>query len=112
MAAPLFFETDPVTRSMTRITQDALTGLTLIQRAQDYRPIVEFNKRLAGLFDRHQARALAVKSVGGRYVANIPNQEFFKLLRLGITRDRTAFRRWLSRRDTRHFRTDDGSRLA
>jgi hypothetical protein len=112
MRHALFASYDRVTKSMTRITTDPATGAVLIVRSQDYAPIVAANRRLASLFDRHQARKRAVKSGGGRYVAQIPIVEFMKLQRLGITRNKREFRLWMSRRDTRHFRVDDGSPLA
>jgi hypothetical protein len=112
MSRALFASYDRVTKSMTRVTTDPTTGCTLIVRSQDYAPIVAANRRLAARFDKHQARALAVKSGGGRLVAQIPIVEFMQLQRLGITRNTREFRLWMSRRDTRHFRVDDGSKLA
>lgn len=100
----------PERRYVARVVRDTDSGLVLIKR-QDVREIVEDCKRLASMVDRHTLRANNVRSTSGTMVAYIPNVIWAHLMRLGITRDPKALRRWLSRRDTRQFRVDDGRRL-
>jgi hypothetical protein len=106
MTQPLYSRIDRASEQVTSLARDAETGRLLILARQKTDAIVDFNKRLAGMFDRHATRGR------GRMVANIPNVVYWRLHRLGITRDRKAMLRWLSRRDARFFRVDDGRPLA
>jgi hypothetical protein len=102
----LYQRVDRAAEQVTCLVRDTETGRPLIVSRQKTDAIVDFNKRLAGLFDRHTMRGR------GRMVANIPNVIYWRLHRLGITRDRKALLKWLSRRDARFFRVDDGRPLA
>ena len=103
----LYERADPDRSYLTEITRDDETGLPLIFQKQDVRPIVEDAKRYASNFDPHQAR-----KQNWRQVAVIPNVIWARLAAQGITKDRKALMKWLSRRDARFFRTDAGRRLA
>jgi hypothetical protein len=94
------------TQSRTQIVRDAETGLPLIVRTHDSQPIMDANKRQAAAFDKHTARRAGVV-----HVARIPKPVYARLVRMGITRDPKAFDAWLSARDNRVFRVDDGRRL-
>ena len=106
MTHPLYVRHDHATQQMTCLTRDSETGRPLIISRQKSAAIVDANKRLANLFDRQAARGR------GRMVASIPNVIYWQLHRMGITQDRKALMKWLSRRDARFFRTDDGRPLA
>ena len=110
MSQLLFEHTAPERRYVAKVVRDADTGLVLIKR-QDVREIVEDCKRLASMVDKHVLRANNVRSTSGTMVAYIPNVIWAHLMQLGITRDQKALRKWLSRRDARQFRVDDGRRL-
>jgi len=103
---PLFQRIDHAAQRMTCVTRDSETGRLLIISKQKTEAIVDANKRLANLFDRNAMRGR------GRMVASIPVDTYWNLHRLGITRDRKALLQWLSRRDTRFLRVDDGRPLA
>jgi hypothetical protein len=106
MQTILYERADPDRSYLTEISRDEETGLPLIYQKQDVRPIVEDAKRYASIFDPHQAR-----KQHWRQVAVIPNVVWAKLMAMGITKDRKALLKWLSRRDARYFRTDSGRRL-
>lgn len=109
----LFNKYNGTTRRRTKIIADQETGLPLIMvHHQDVRPIVEDNKRLANNVDRHDQFRRRTRGAGMVQVASIPNIIYWRLARMGITRDPKALRKWLSRRDARLFRTDDGRNLA
>jgi len=97
---------DPTRRVFTRIERDSETGLPVIITRQATRQIVDDNKRTASMFDKHAVRGKP------RMVANIPAVVWLRLMKLGIANDRAALMKWLSRRDARHFRVDDGRPLA
>ena len=90
---------------LTQLVRDT-DGSVVISARQKTDAILDFNKRWASLWDKHAMRGK------GRMVANLSMVEYWKLHRMGITRDRKAFLKYLSRRDTRHFRVDDGRPLA
>lgn len=96
----------------TRVVVDIETGLPLIMKTQNARPILEANKRLASLVDRHQQRRRRLKGAGTTLVASIPIVVWHRLVALGIHRDQRALLKWLSERDNRAFRVDDGRKLA
>ena len=97
----------------TKIERDPKTGAAVILRRQDIRPLFEFNRNLALATDRHAARARRLRGNSGMIqVASIPAIVWARLVRLGIARDPKALKRWLSRRDSRAFRVDDGRKLA
>lgn len=102
----LYDHWDPVTRRSTTIELDAETGLPIITKVQDTRPIVESAKRIAANFDPHRARQQDFV-----HVARIPAVQWQEIVRLGIHRDPIAFNAWLSLRETRALRCDDGRRL-
>ena len=110
MSEVLLDYTVPERRYVARVERDADSGLVLIKR-QDVRGIVEDCKRLASMVDPHLQRTNNVRSASGTMVAYIPNVIWAHLMKLGITRDEKALRKWLSRRDARAFRVDDGRRL-
>lgn len=100
---------NPVTRTRTRRVRDPETGLPLIIKEQDYRPIVDDNIRRQTQRDAHELRA---QSLGGQVmVASIPLLQWWELHKRGITKNSKLMKAWLNRRDTRHFRTDDGRKL-
>jgi hypothetical protein len=106
MTHPLFQNHDAPRAVATRIVRDRETGLPVIVTRQATQQIVDDNKRTAGMFDKQASRGKP------RMVANIPAVVWLRLMKLGITRDRRALLKWLSRRDARFFRTDDGRPLA
>jgi len=106
MSAPLYHSFDPVTRRATRVITDSETGLPLIITTHDGHAIADSAKRLASNFDKH----IHPKS-GVTHVARLPYPVWNRLNRIGITRDRAAFRVWLNSREARAFRTDDARRL-
>ena len=91
---------------------DSDTGLPLIIKTQNVRPITEANKLRANAIDRHQQRKRRLKGAGLTQVAEIPIVIWHQLEVEGITRDRTRLLKWLSERDMRFFRVDDGRKLA
>jgi len=103
---PLLQHYDPPRALLTRIERDAETGLPLIVTQQHTSPMIDAAKRQAALFDKHAMRGRP------RMVAEIPAVIYMRLRKLGITRDRTALLKWLSRRDAHFFRVDDGRPLA
>lgn len=96
----------------TRVVVDSDTGLPLIIKTQNVRPITEANKLRANAIDRHQQRKRRLKGAGLTQVAEIPIVIWHQLEVEGITRDRTRLLKWLSERDMRFFRVDDGRKLA
>ncbi len=96
----------------TRVVVDTDTGLPLIIKTQNTRPIVEANKRMANAVDRHVQRRRRLKGAGTTQIASIPIVIWHQLVAEGIDRDQQALQRWLSERDTRLFRVDDGKKLA
>src|SRR5262245_39141837 len=108
MERVIFEKYNAETRKRTRIVTDE-SGYPLIVHDQDTDPIVEDNKRQATMRDGHQLRAENVQ--GAVMVAHIPNIVFWRLMKLGIAQDPKAMKKWLSRRDTRMCRTDDGRSL-
>jgi hypothetical protein len=109
MSSLILERNTPETGKRTRIERDPESGCVLIRSIQDTDPIVDDCKRMATARDRHEISAASRR--GGVMVANIPIVMWLQLVRLGITRDEKALRKWLSRRDTRHLRTDDGRSL-
>lgn len=96
------------TQGRTQIVRDSETGYPLIVRVHDPRPIIDANKRQAAAFNAHD---VASRRHGVVHVARIPRPVYDRLRRMGITRDPKAFNAWLSERDNRVFRVDDGRRL-
>lgn len=102
----------PATGTRTRVVTDGPTGLPLIVTSQDVAPIVEDCKRAASMVDRHDQRRRRLRGAGTVQVAEIPFVIWGRLQAAGITKDPKALMKWLSRRDSRVFRVDDGRRLA
>lgn len=100
----LYERWDEVTRRHTEVVIDGDTGLPLIIRVQDNKPIVESAKRIAANFDRNVRREVT-------HVARIDINTWAHLTRLGITKDEKAFNAWLDSREARAFRCDDARRL-
>lgn len=90
---------------VTRIVRDT-DGALVIQAKQKADVIVDCNKRMAAMWDKHRMRGRP------RMVAEIPMYIYWHLWRLGITEDRQALLRWLDRPDARFFRVDGGGRLS
>jgi hypothetical protein len=109
----LFYDaTNPATGLHTRIERDPQTGCALIVAKQPCAELVAFNKRLAAAIDPHAARARRMRKNSGMvHVAAIPVVIWNMLVRHGIARDPVALNKWLSRRDTRSLRVDDGRKL-
>jgi hypothetical protein len=103
VSQPLYESYDEATLRATELTRDPDAGLVFVH-SQNTRPIVESAKRLAAEFDPHVRR----DSV---HVARIPLVIYRQLQRLGITKDRKVFERWLNDPDNAVFRTDDRSTL-
>lgn len=97
----LYDHYDPVTTRATWIETDPDTGLPLIVRSQDIKPIVESAKRLAAQYDPHRRASI-------RHVARVPAVTWVAWSRLGITRDEQALKAVLQMRECRAFRTDNG----
>ena len=106
MDSILYERVDPDRSWLTEVVRDSETGLPVIFTKQGTAPIVEDAKRQASMFDPHIAR-----QNHWRQVASIPLVVYMRLQKMGITRDRKAMLKWLSRRDARFFRTDGGGRL-
>jgi hypothetical protein len=105
-APPLYERWDATTQRHTEVITDTDTGLPLIVRTQNTRPVVESAKRLAANFDKHtHGKGDFV------HVARIDINTWANLTRLGITRDPVAFNKWLDSREARYFRTDDSRRI-
>jgi len=102
----LYESADPVRSYRTRLVRDADSGLPLIISQQDCRTVANDAGRYAQLFDPHR-----VRKQSGRMVAMVPAVIVNHLMKLGIWQDPQAKLRWLSRRDARGFRTDDGRPL-
>jgi hypothetical protein len=102
----LYDNYDAVTRRATTIEVDSESGLPIIVRTQDTRPIVESAKAIASNFDKHTHGRQNIV-----HVARIPAVQWAQLCRLGITRDPVAFTAWLNSREARALRCDDGRRL-
>ena len=109
MAELILERASPATGKRTWLERDAESGCILIRSTQNTDPIVDDCKRMATARDRHEISAASRR--GGVMIAQIPVIQWLQLVRLGITRDEKAMRKWLSRRDTRHLRTDDGRSL-
>ena len=108
----LYDRFDPVALKRTRVVRDTETGLPLIITQQNTLPIIEDCKIAATAMDRHQRRNQNVKRSGMVQVASIPLVVWLRLKATGIAKDDKALRKWLSERDNRAFRTDDGRKLA
>lgn len=97
----------------TRLVRDADTGIPLIiaEQTAAAAAIVAENKRAAVRFDRWELRAQNLRAGVGVRVASIPLVIWRALKRAGIAGDEKRLRQWLSRRDARFLRTDDGRPL-
>jgi hypothetical protein len=100
----LYDNYNEVTRRSTTLEVDAETGLPLLTKVQDVKPIVESAKALAAGFDPHQRRSVT-------HVARIPMVIWQRLAMVGITRDPVALNKWLNSREARALRCDDGRKL-
>jgi hypothetical protein len=110
---PIVWNNAPA-RSRTVVTRDPATGLVLIQRKQDVDAILAQNARDAAEYVPGRAARLPG---GFRHVARIPLVVWGQLRELGIVKgyrvvDEQRFLRFLSERDVRKLRTDNGRRLA
>jgi hypothetical protein len=112
MTGLLYESVDRLTMKRTRVVRDSETGLPLIITQQNTRPVLEDNKRMATRLDRQERRQLNRRGSGMMQVASIPFVVWQRLAAQGITKDRKRLLKWLSERDNRAFRTDDGRRLA
>ena len=106
MSAAIFESWNPVTRRSTELRLDSETGLPVIIRVQDTRPIIENNKRLAASFDR-----TAPNPHGMTRVASIPNVIWLQLVKDGIAFNQERLNAWLNERDHALFRVDDRRKL-
>jgi hypothetical protein len=98
----------------TVLRTDAATGLPLIVRAQECAEILEANAREANAYQPGDA---ARRPGGFRHIARIPRVVWGQMRQLGIVKgnkvvDEQRFLRFLSERDVRKLRTDNGKRLA
>lgn len=100
----LYERDDPITRRRTEVVIDNDTGLPLIVKYQDARPVMESAKRIASGFDKHVKRDIT-------HVARIPLNVWNRLVRVGIARDEKAMNAWLDMREARSFRCDDARKL-
>jgi len=110
---PIIWRNEPA-RSRTVVTRDPATGTFLIQRAQEVDAILEANARDAA--DYQPGRAARLPG-GFRHVARIPMVVWGQMRELGIVQgnrvvDEARFLRFLSERDVRKLRVDNGRRLA
>lgn len=101
-------------RTRTVVKPDPQTGLPLIVRSQDVGEILDANARDANAYDPGRAARLPG---GWRHVARIPLVVWGQMRALGIVQgnkvvDEARFLRFLSERDVRKLRTDNGRRLA
>lgn len=112
MGEVLFERYRPDVRMHTRIVRDRETGLPVIVVRQDTDAIVADARRQANAMDRHEERKRRTRSGGFTQVASIPLVIWRQLQLAGITRDERRLLAWLSQRETRWLRTDDGKRLA
>jgi hypothetical protein len=103
-ALPLYERYDRETQRHTKVVTDGETGLPLIIRSQNYKPILESAKAIAASFDPHVKRDVV-------HVARIDRNTWANLVRIGIAGDEKAMNAWLNSREGRAFRTDDGRRL-
>lgn len=104
MTTLLYDAWNPVTRRSTSIELDSETGLPVIVQTQDFKPILEANRRQANNFDPYLR-------TDTRHVARIPMVVWQRLMRTGVAKDERALNAWLDDPDNRAFRTDDGRRL-
>ena len=104
MTAPLYGRYDARTGRSTQVTVDAETGLPVITKSQQVRPIVESAKRIASNFSGPNPE-------GVTHVARIPLVVWQRLMQTGVAKDEKALSKWLNERDNRVFRTDDGRKL-
>jgi hypothetical protein len=108
----LYENVDPAAMKRTRVVRDSETGLPLIITEQHTKPIIEDNRRLANNVDRHDQRRRRTSGSGMVQVASIPIVIWRQLKESGVANDETRLLQWLSERDHRYFRTDDGRKLA
>lgn len=101
----LYDNYDAATRRSTYIEKDSETGLPVIVRTQDTRPILEANQRQAAAYDKHTRHPTV------RHIARVPAVVWAQWARLGITRDEKALNAVLEMRECRAFRVDDGGRI-
>jgi hypothetical protein len=90
---------------LTQLVRDA-DGNLLILGKQRSEVIVDANKRLAAMWDKHRMRGRS------RMVAELPMLDYWRLKRQGIIDDPIALLQWLDRPDTKYYRVDGGGRLA
>jgi hypothetical protein len=102
----LYDNYDEITRRSTSVEIDSETGLWVIVRTQDTKPIVESAKALAASFDPHTVRKRPFV-----HVARIPAVIAARLRRTGVLGDEAALNAWLQRPENRVFRTDDGRKI-
>jgi hypothetical protein len=103
---------NPGAATRTEVFPDPETGLPIIRQVQDVRPILAANVEDARNYDprtRHPG--------GFRHIARIPIVVWAQMRALGIIEgmtvvDEARFLRFLSDRDVRKLRTDNGRRLA
>jgi hypothetical protein len=112
MSADLLNITSRARGTRTRVVRDSETGLPLIISSQNLAPIVRDCRNRAAEADPHALRKANVSGAGMVQVAEVPFVIWNNLQKLGITKDRKALMQWLSRRDNRVFRVDDGRKLA
>jgi hypothetical protein len=103
---------NPDSRKRTRVEREPGSRLFRIISEQDCASIAEECKRRSSMFDRHMARAANLRGAGTVQVAEIPMVIYHQLRRAGIAQNPQRLKKWLSRRDSRAFRVDDGRPLA
>lgn len=79
-------------------------GLPIIRYTQNFKAIVERNKREASNFTGTNRDDITK-------VASIPVVVWQRLMQTGVAYDQKALNAWLNERDNRVFRTDDARRL-
>jgi hypothetical protein len=111
---PFYEDSNDTTRIRTEICADAETGLPVLRAVQDVAPILEQNDRDRADYDA----AKAARTPGGfRHIARIPMVVVRQLRDAGIIKgmtvvDEVRFFKFLSERDNRRLRCDNGKRLA
>lgn len=97
-----FLDYDPFLGITEYHYYDPDTDTCMIEQVQDTSLIVENNNAQRNLTDRNTRWGEMTK------VASIPMNVWADLNAKGITKDKTAFRRWLNDPDNRFFRTREG----
>ena len=98
----LYDNWNEVTQRQTEIYWE--DGLPIIRYTQNFKAILERNKREAANFQGTNRDDITK-------VASIPVVVWQRLVQTGVAHDQQALNAWLNQRDNRVFRTDDARRL-